>query len=133
MAMSKAPEERSISQLFGDSLAELAKLIQNEVDLALAEMRDKVALVAGAGKLIAAGSVLMIPSLVILLFAIAAGLIQLGLSPWLAYGCTGLFTAIVAAALIWAGVSRLSADAPRPSATLDEIRRDGILTKEIAR
>jgi Putative Actinobacterial Holin-X, holin superfamily III len=128
-----APGERSISQLFGDSLAELAKLIQNEVDLARAEMRDKAALVAGAAKLIAVGSVLMIPALVIILFAIATGLVQLGLSPPLAYGCTGLFTAIVAGALTWMGLSRLSAGALRPSATLDEMRQDRILAKELMR
>jgi Putative Actinobacterial Holin-X, holin superfamily III len=131
--MNMLPEERSISQLLGDSLAELAKLIQNEVDLARAEMRDKAALVAGAAKLVAAGSVLMIPALVVILFAIAAGLMQLGLSATLAYGCTGICAAIVAGALIWAGVSRMSAGALRPSATLDEIRRDKILAKEIVR
>jgi Putative Actinobacterial Holin-X, holin superfamily III len=129
--MSMAPGERSISQLFGDSLAELAKLIQNEVDLARAEMREKAALVAGAARLIAAGAVLMIPALVVILLAIAAALVQLGLSATIAYGCTGLCTAIVAGALIWMGLSR--AGALRPSATLDEIRRDRILAKELMR
>ena len=40
------PEERSISQLVGDSLAELAKLVQNEIDLARAELSAKVAATA---------------------------------------------------------------------------------------
>jgi hypothetical protein len=131
--MSMPREERSISQLLGDCLAELAKLIQKEVDLARAEMRDKAALVAAAAKLIAAGSVLMIPALVVILFAIAAGLMQLGLSATLAYSCTGICAAIIAGVLIGAGLSRLSGSALRPSATLDEIRRDRILAKEIVR
>jgi Putative Actinobacterial Holin-X, holin superfamily III len=131
--MSMATEERSISRLLGDSLAELAKLIQNEVDLARAEMRDKAALVAGAAKLIAIGSVLMIPALVLILFAAAAALIEFGVSPSLAYGCTGLSAAIIAAAMIWMGLSRFSAGALRPSAILDEMQKDKNLAKELIR
>jgi hypothetical protein len=126
-------EERSISQLFGDSLAELAKLIQNEVDLARAELRDKIDIAGGAAKLIAAGAVLFIPALVLILFAIASALIQVGLSAPLAYLCTGLAAALLAGGLIWAGMSRLSAGALTPSATLDEIRRDQAVARELMR
>lgn len=127
------PEERSISQLFGDSLAELAKLIQNEVDLARAELRDKIDIAGGAAKLIAAGAVLFIPALVLVLFAVASALIQLGLAAPFAYLCTGLAAAILAAALVWAGMSRLSAGALMPSVTLDEIRRDQAVAGELMR
>ena len=59
--MTPMPEERSISQLVGDLLAELAKLVQNEIDLARAELSAKVAVTGDAVKLIAAGAVLLIP------------------------------------------------------------------------
>ena len=59
-----SPDERSISQLLGDSLSELAKLIQNEVDIIRAELLEKVSHVGGAAKLIGVGAVLMIPALV---------------------------------------------------------------------
>lgn len=59
--MTPMPGERSISQLVGNSLAELSKLVQNEIDLARAELSDKVALTGGAVKLIAAGAILLIP------------------------------------------------------------------------
>jgi hypothetical protein len=131
--MSPIAEERSISQLFGDSLAQLAKLIQTEVDLARAELRGKLTIMGGAAKLIGAGATLLISGLVLILFAVASGLIQLGLSAPLAYLCSGLGATIVAFALVWAGVSRLSIGALKPSATLDEIRRDKILAKELTR
>ena len=78
--MTPMPEERSISQLVGDSLAELAKLVQNEIDLARAELSVKVAVTGDAVKLIATGAVLLIPGVVLILFALASELIQLGLS-----------------------------------------------------
>jgi hypothetical protein len=131
--MKPIPEERSISQLFGDSLAELAKLIQNEVDLARAELRDKIDIAGAAAKLIAAGAVLFIPALVLILFAVASTLIQLGLSAPVAYLCTGLAAAILGGGLVWAGMSRLSAGALTPSVTLDEIRRDQAVARELMR
>jgi hypothetical protein len=127
------PEERSISQLVGDSLAELAKLVQNEIDLARAELSAKVAATGEAVKLIAAGAVLLIPGVVLVLFSIALELIQLGLSAPLAYTCCGAGAMIIAGALAWAGMSRLSARALKPSATLDEIRRDKIMATELIR
>ena len=131
--MTPMPEERSISQLVGDLLAELAKLVQNEIDLARAELSAKVTATSDAAKLIAAGAVLLIPGVVLILFALASELIQLGLSAPLAYLCCGAGAVIIAGALAWAGMSRLSASALKPSATLDEIRRDKIMATELMR
>ena len=131
--MTPIPDERSISQLVGDSLAELAKLVQNEIDLARAELSVKVAVTGDAVKLIATGAVLLIPGVVLILFALASELIQLGLPAPLAYLCCGAGAVIIAGALAWAGMSRLSASALKPSATLDEIRRDKIMATELMR
>jgi uncharacterized membrane protein len=127
------PEERSISQLVGDSLAELSKLVQNEIDLARAELSDKVAITGGAVKLIAAGAVLLIPGIVLILFSIASELIQLGWSAPLAYLCSGGAAVVIAGVLAWAGMSRLSASALKPSATINEIRRDTVMATELMR
>ncbi|MFY9971518.1 MAG: phage holin family protein [Roseiarcus sp.] len=127
------PGERSISQLVGDSLAELSKLVQNEIDLARAELSDKVALTGGAVKLIAAGAILLIPGIVLILFSIASELIQLGWSAPLAYLCSGGAAVIIAGVLAWAGMSRLSASALKPSATINEIRRDTVMATELMR
>jgi uncharacterized membrane protein len=126
-------EERSISQLVGDSLAELSKLVQNEIDLARVELSDKVALTGGAVKLIAAGAVLLIPGILLILFSIASELIQLGWSAPLAYLSSGGAAVIIAGVLAWAGMSRLSASALKPSATINEIRRDTVMATELMR
>ena len=131
--MTPIPDERSISQLVGDSLAELSKLVQNEIDLARAELGDKVAITGKAVKLIAAGAVLLIPGIVLILFSIASELIQLGWSASLAYLCSGGASVIIAGVLAWAGMSRLSASALKPSATINEIRRDTVMATELMR
>ncbi len=131
--MTPMPGERSISQLVGDSLAELSKLVQNEIDLARAELSDKVALTGGAVKLIAAGAILLIPGIVLILFSIASELIQLGWSAPLAYLCSGGGAVVIAGALAWAGMSRLSASTLKPTLTLNEIRRDTVMATELMR
>jgi Putative Actinobacterial Holin-X, holin superfamily III len=70
---------------------------------------------------------------VLILLAIASELIQLGLSAPLAYLCCGAGAVVIAGALAWVGLSRLSASALKPSATLDEIRRDKIMATEVMR
>src|SRR5689334_25401632 len=83
---------RAISTLLGDALSQFAKLFQNEVDLAKAELGEKAQKVGGALGFIAAGAVLVIPALVMALFALSAALIVAGWSQPVAY----LTSAIVA-------------------------------------
>ena len=61
---------RTISTLLGDALSQFAKLFQNEIDLAKAEFGDKVQKVGGALGFIVGGAVLVIPALVMALFAL---------------------------------------------------------------
>jgi len=126
-------DERSIAQLFGDSISELAKLVQNEIDLARAEVVQKVSMGTAAAKLIVGGAMLLIPGLVLVLLAVAAELTALGMSQPLAYLCSGVGALIIAGALVWAGMSRLSASALKPSTTLGQIRQDKAMATELMR
>jgi Putative Actinobacterial Holin-X, holin superfamily III len=126
-------EERSFPQLFGDSLSQLTKLVQNEIDLARAELFEKVSLTTSATKFAAAGVVLVIPAVVLLLLAMAAELAALGLGAPLAYLCSGGGAAIIAGGLVWVGLSRLSGGALRPSATFDEFKRNKAKAAELIR
>lgn len=130
---SPGPGNRSIPELFGDAFNQFAKLISNEFDLARAEMADKIGQVGRAVAMIGAGAVILIPGLVLLLFALAALLIENGLSASLAYLFTGGGTVIVAAALMWIGVNRLSPASLKPSVTLDQLQRDKIAAKEMVK
>ena len=59
--MTTKTDLRAISHLFGDALSQFSKLFQNEVDLAKAELGEKVQQIGGAVGLIAAGAVFVIP------------------------------------------------------------------------
>lgn len=128
-----SPSNRSIPELFSDAVGQLAKLIGNEFDLARAELSDKANQAGRAAAIIGAGAVFLIPALVMLLFAAAAALMHAGLSDPLAYLITGVGAAVVSAALIATGLSRLSGDALKPTVTLDQVQRDKVAAKEMVR
>ena len=131
--MATIRDERSIAQLVGDSISELTKLVQNEIDLARAEFIQKVSMGTAAAKFVVAGAIFLTPGIVLVLLAVASELTALGLSQPLAYLCTGLGALIIAAVLMWAGMSRLSPSALKPSATLDQIRQDKAMATELMR
>jgi hypothetical protein len=124
---------RSIPDLLGDAVNQLAKLIGNEFALARAELADKAAQVARASALIGAGAVLMIPALVVLLFAIAAALMHAGISDPVAYLLTAIGAMAISGILIWVGISRLSGDALTPKVTIEQLERDKLAAKEMVR
>jgi Putative Actinobacterial Holin-X, holin superfamily III len=128
-----SPSNRSIPDLVSDAFAQLAKLVGNEFDLARAELADKAAQVGRAAALIGAGAIILMPALVLLLFAVAAALIRSGLSEPVSYLITGVGAAAVSGALIATGLSRLSGDALKPSVTLDQVQRDKVAVKEMVR
>jgi ElaB/YqjD/DUF883 family membrane-anchored ribosome-binding protein len=127
-----SPTDRSIPELFGEAVGQLAKLVGNEFALARAELSEKMAQAGRAAAMIGAGAVIMIPALVLLLFAAAAALIRSGLSDPLAYLIAGGGAAIFAGALIAVGLQRLSGDALKPSLTLEQVQRDKLAAKEMA-
>jgi hypothetical protein len=126
-------DKRSIPELLSDAMSQLAKLIGNEFELARTELSEKAGQVGRGIAMIGAGAVVLIPALVLVLFAISAALIRGGLSEPLAYLLTGAGAALVSAALIGVGLSRLSGDALKPSMTLDQVERDKIAAKEMVR
>ncbi|MGP9812304.1 phage holin family protein [Rhodopseudomonas sp. NSM] len=126
-----SPSNRSIPELFGDAFNQFAKLISNEFDLARAEMADKVGQVGRAVAMMGAGAVILIPGLVLLLFALAALLVENGFSQSVAYLITGGGTVVIAAALIGIGVSRLSPDSLTPNMTIEQLQRDKVAAKEM--
>jgi hypothetical protein len=128
-----SPSNRSIPELFSDAVGQLAKLIGNEFELARAELSEKASVAARAAAMIGAGAIILIPALVLLLLAVSAALVRSGLSDPVAYLLTGAGAAVVAAALISLGLSRLSGDALKPSITLDQVQRDKVAAKEMVR
>jgi len=129
----EARRSRSITELAGDAIGQLAKLIGNEFELARAELSQKAARVGKAMGLIGAGAILLIPAIVLLLFAAAGGLMHAGFSDPIAYLIVGGVATVVALILVLIGVGSLSSDAMKPKATLAQIQQDKVAAKEMAR
>ena len=128
-----SPSSRSIPELFSDAVGQLAKLVGNEFDLARAELSEKAGQAGKAAGMIGAGAVILIPALVLLLFACSAALIRSGLSEPIAYLIVGLGAALLSAVLIGSGMTRLSGGALKPTVTLDQVHRDKVAAKEMVR
>lgn len=124
---------RSIPELFSDAVAQLGKLIGNEIALARAELSDKAGQAGKAAGMIGAGAIVLIPALVILLFAAAEALIRSGLSDPVAYLLTGVIALVISGTLIWVGLRRLSPEALKPSVTLNQVEQDKAAAKEMVR
>jgi hypothetical protein len=114
-------------------LAQLAKLIGNEFDLAKTELSTKAGQVGRGVMLIGIGAVFLMPALVMLLLAAAAALMHAGYTDPVAYLMTGGAAVLIAAILIGVGISRLSGDALNPSMTLEQLQRDKMAAKEMLR
>jgi Putative Actinobacterial Holin-X, holin superfamily III len=125
--------ERSIPTLLSDILAQLAKLISNEFDLAKAEFSDKAGQVGRGVAMIGAGAIILIPAIVMLLFAAAAGLMHAGFSDPVAYLLTGIAAVIVAGALLLIGINRMSGEALKPKMTIEQLQHDKAAAREMVR
>ena len=128
-----SPVNRSIPELFSDAVGQLAKLVSNEFELARAELSEKAGQVGRAAAMIGVGAIVLLPALVVLLFAASAALIRGGFTEPMAYLLTGGTAAVISLLLIAIGISRLSGDALKPSVTLDQVQRDKVAAKEMVR
>jgi len=124
---------RSIPELASDAVGQLAKLIGNEFELARAELSEKAGQAGRAVGLIGAGAIILVPALVLLLFAAATALIKAGFSDPIAYLITGGVAAVVALVLVAIGMSRLSGEALKPRVTLQQVEQDRLAAREIVR
>src|ERR1700722_17237334 len=91
---------RSIPELFSDAVGQLAKLVGNEFELARAELSEKASQVGRAAAMIGIGAILLMPALVVLLFAVSAALIRGGFTDPMAYLLTGGIAAVISLGLI---------------------------------
>jgi Putative Actinobacterial Holin-X, holin superfamily III len=124
---------RTIATLLGDALSQFAKLFQNEVDLAKVEFGEKVQKVGGALKFIAGGAILVIPALVMALFALSAALISAGWSQPISYLASAIVAAVLAGVLFAIGVHRLDARKLAPRETMRQLEKDKDAVKEMVR
>jgi len=123
-------EQRSLSELVSDAVDQFTKLIRNEMAIARAELSAKASEAMTGIGLLVGGAVLAIPALVLLLMALAAWLMHLGMSPPIANLLAGIAGAVIAGLLAWIGLGRLKPENLTPRRTIEQLQRDAAVVKE---
>jgi hypothetical protein len=131
--MALSDDFNAIPKLFGDAVEQLGKLVQNEAQLARAEVSQKITQAGIGAAYVAGAAILCIPVLVVLLIALAIWFTQLGLSPALAHLASALFGAVVSGVLAAIGLTYFKTENLKPKVTLQQVQRDVTTAKELAR
>lgn len=124
---------RAITTLVGDALSQFAKLFQNEIDLAKAELGEKAQQVGVAAGFLVGAVVLVIPALVMALFALSAALVAGGWSAAGAHLLSALVAVIIAGILAFMGMQRLKPENLKPEQTINQLERDKDAVKGFVR
>jgi hypothetical protein len=131
--METDPRDKSLGELFGDLTRDTANLVRQEVALARAELGQKAAKVGKDVGTIAAGGALAYAGLIVLLFGIAAALVEAGMIPWLAYVLVGLIVLVVGGLIAMQGLAALKQTDPVPHQTVETLKEDARWAKEQAK
>jgi len=128
--MDRHADIKDTPSLLVTTLKQFARLIEDEVALAKAEVSRNVSR-AGAGlAMIGIGAILALTALDVLAAALVAWLATTGLSAGLSALIVGGGVLLIAIILAFIGKSRLSADALAPSKTSRNVRSDIRAMKE---
>jgi drug/metabolite transporter (DMT)-like permease len=125
-------DDRSLRELFGDLTQSVTTLFRKEIELARAEISEKLSQAGVATGALAAGGILALAALMVLLQALVIALAELGLAPALSALIVGGVVAIIAFALIYKGMNDLKASSLAPTRTVEALRRDAHMVKEHA-
>jgi hypothetical protein len=136
--MSSFSEQRSLPDLLRDLMNDVTSLFRKEIQLAKAEAGEKVGKAMVGVEMLAAGGILAIAALGVLLSAAVAGvaalLMSLGMGEAAASGIAALIVggivAVIAYTLIKRGVSALKAQNLMLDRTAHSLERDASVLKE---
>jgi membrane protein implicated in regulation of membrane protease activity len=124
---------QSVPSIVTDLLGQFAVLLRKEGELARTEMSEKMTQMAVALGLLVAGAVLVMPALVVLLFAAVAALDQGGMNSATAALIVGGAVLLLGLILVMVGVSRLKARRLVPRKTIHQLQEDVSVAKRQVR
>jgi len=125
-----ATDSRPVSELFGDALKQLSKLMGNELQLARAEIAVKASEAMSAVGLVVGAGISLVPALVLLLMALAAWVEELGARSSIAHLIAGAVGLAIGGILAGIGMHRLKANSLAPKRTIQQLQRDVTVAKE---
>lgn len=119
-----APQaDRSVGELFSELAAETSTLVRQEVQLAAREMQNKATYAGKQAAYIAVGVLLGVVSLLSFIWALVFGLATM-IELWKSALVVGIVAAVVAALVVWKGLSALRQMSIVPRQTILTLRED---------
>ena len=129
----RANGRRPLAGLFSDLWRETTTLVHDEVELAKADISDKVTQAGRGVGAVATGGAVLFAGFIVLLFA-AVGALEMVLppeqAPWLAPLIVGAVVTIIGAVALSSGKKKLQAENLKPTRSIDSLRRDRDVAKE---
>jgi hypothetical protein len=125
--------ERSVIQIASDLFGQFPVLIRQETRLARSEISETMTQIASSMIMAVVGAVLMIPALVIMLFAAVYGLENAGFVPWAASLIAGGGAFVVALIVLMIGIGRVRAAKLVPERTIRQIQEDASVVRRQTR
>jgi hypothetical protein len=124
---------RSVLDLFTQLVDNMSFLFRKEIELAKAEMSEKAGEVGAGAAKAAVGGVLMIPAIVMLLWAVVAWLETIDIPIRWGTLIVGVIVALIGFMLLKSGMNAASAANLKPRRTANQLQRDAAVVKEQVR
>lgn len=125
---------KSVPDLLGDLVNHTSTLVQKEVQLARAELGEKVSVVGGAASSLGIGAGLLLGALFALTYALIALLVELfGLSETLSAFLVAALFGLVGFLVLRGGLAKLQNFNLTPDRTVAQLSRDAQVVKEQVR
>jgi hypothetical protein len=127
-------DNRSVGELFTDALSQMTMLVRKEVQLARAEMSEKVGQATSALPALAAGGAMLLGALLLLLHALALLVAHFfDLADGWGYLIVGAVAGLAGYLMLKGGISRLRLSNLVPNRTAEQLSRDAAVAKEQVR
>lgn len=128
--------EKSLPTLISDLTRETVELIRKEIELAKAELSEKISATETAVGSLAVGAIVIFAGILVLLQAVVnsvALVLPPEPAPWLAPLIVGAVVVVIGYAVLKSGRSQLKAENLKPHRTMNSLRRDKTLAQEKVR
>lgn len=126
-------DQRSVFDVFTNVVDTMSLLFRKEVELAKAEMSEKVTQVSNGATSAAVGAVLIVPALVILLWAAVMWLEVAGVPLRWGTLIVGVVVALIGGMMMRGGLAAARGTTLTPTRTTNQLQRDAGLIKEQVR
>lgn len=114
--------DRSLGELFSDLSQQTGDLIKQEMRLARIELSEKLSDAGKHAMMIGAALAFGLAAVIAVAAAIALGLVEIGVEPWLAAGITAASLGLTAYLLAQSGISALRKQSIAPVETIHSLK-----------